>query len=267
MPTFMDRHDLPGLTPEDVAAAHIQDIGIQASHEVRFLTYWFDEARGTSFCLAEAPDEESVVSVHRESHGAVPHAIFEVDRRAVTSFLGAINDPEPGTPWAMSAFRTILFTDIVGSTSLIGSLGDIGAKELVMEQDRLVKAEFARHGATTAEHTGDGVMGSFPSARDAVHCGIAIQRSMGARDPNHLPLQVRVGIAAGEPIEEGGRLFGAAVNLAARICAACDPGTIWVAGGVRELAIGKGFTFQDRGEVSLKGFDEPSRLYEVAWSG
>ncbi len=266
MPTFMDRHDLQGATPQDVAGAHQQDLWKQADYDVRMLTYWYDEARGSVFCLAEAPSEDAVVSLHREAHGQIPHRIFEVDPRAVTSFLGAIVDPEPGTPWAMSAFRTILFTDIVGSTSLFASLGDVAAKDLVLELDRTVRSEFAKAGGTVADHTGDGVMGSFPSARDAIACGIAIQRAIHGRDSGFPPVQVRVGIAAGEPIEEDRRLFGAAVNLASRICGACDPGAIYVAGGVRELALGKGFTFVDRGEATLKGFDEPMRLYEVAWT-
>jgi class 3 adenylate cyclase len=150
---------------------------------------------------------------------------------------------------------------------MIGSLGDVAAKEIVLELDRVARAEFARAGGTVADHTGDGVMGSFPSSRDAIACGIAIQRSIHGRETGLPPVQVRVGIAAGEPIEEDRRLFGAAVNLAARICAACDPGSIYVAGGVRELALGKGFTFVDRGEATLKGFDEPVRLYEVLWAG
>ena len=266
MPTFMDRHDLEGATPEDAAGAHQQDLWKQAEYGVRFLTYWFDEARGSVFCLAQAPDIEALVSVHRDSHGDVPHAIFEVDPHAVTSFLGAIVDPEPGTPWAVSAFRTIMFTDIVSSTELIGTLGDVAAKNVVMDLDRLVRSEFAKAGGTVADHTGDGIMGSFASARDAVRCAIAIQREMHAREPTDPPIRIRVGIAAGEPIEEDSRLFGAAVNLAARICAACDPGTIRVAGGVRELALGKGFTFVDRGEATLKGFEDPFRLYEVTWA-
>jgi class 3 adenylate cyclase len=266
MPTYMDRHDLLGARPEDVAGVHRQDLWKQAAFGVRFLTYWFDEARGSVFCLAEAPSEDAVVSVHREAHGGVPHAIFEVDPNAVRSFLGAISDPAPGTPWAVSAFRTILFTDIVGSTALIESIGDVAMKDLVLELDRLVRGEIDRSSGRVVDHTGDGMMASFPSARDAIACAIGIQRAVSGIERHDPPIKVRIGLAAGEPIEEDGRLFGAAVNLAARICAACDPGAIRVAGGVRELALGKGFTFVDRGEVALKGFDEPLRLYEVAWS-
>ena len=79
------------------------------------------------------------------------------------------------------------------------------------------------------------------------------------------PIKVRVGLNAGEPIAEDEGLFGTAVNLAARITAAAQGGEILVADAVRQLAKGKDFLFDDRGETALKGFDDPVRLFEVRW--
>jgi adenylate cyclase len=79
------------------------------------------------------------------------------------------------------------------------------------------------------------------------------------------PLSVRVGLNAGEPIEEDGDLFGATVILASRIAAKAEGGEILVANAVRELCTGKGFSFSDRGEFEAKGFEEPVRVYEVSW--
>jgi adenylate cyclase len=81
---------------------------------------------------------------------------------------------------------------------------------------------------------------------------------------------VRIGLNAGEPVAEDdpdGRrdLFGTAVQLAARICAHAEPGQILASNVVRELSAGKGVMFSDRGEVTLRGFEEPVRLYEVRW--
>ncbi len=76
---------------------------------------------------------------------------------------------------------------------------------------------------------------------------------------------MRVGLNAGEPIAEDDDLFGTTVNRAARITATAKGGEILVANVVRELAEGKDILFADRGEASLKGFDEPVRLYEVRW--
>jgi len=75
----------------------------------------------------------------------------------------------------------------------------------------------------------------------------------------------RMGAAAGEPVSRGDDLFGAAVNLAARLCHHADAGQIMVAGVVRDLCMGKTFAFSDQGEVPLKGFGEPVRVYEVRW--
>ena len=79
------------------------------------------------------------------------------------------------------------------------------------------------------------------------------------------PLSVRVGLNAGEPIEEDGDLFGATVILASRIAAKAEGGEILVADTVRGLCSGKGFLFADRGEFVAKGFEEPVRVYEVRW--
>ena len=74
---------------------------------------------------------------------------------------------------------------------------------------------------------------------------------------------MRIGISAGEPVDRGQDLYGAVVNLAARICGHAEPGQILVSAAVKELAIGKSFGFVDRGPIALKGFDDPIRLYEV----
>jgi hypothetical protein len=79
MPLYMDVHNLPGATAKDVAAAHIKDLQEQDKHGVRYLKYWVDEEQGKVFCLVEAPNAEAANSVHREAHGLVADAIFEVE--------------------------------------------------------------------------------------------------------------------------------------------------------------------------------------------
>jgi len=87
----------------------------------------------------------------------------------------------------------------------------------------------------------------------------------GRNESVEQPILVRIGLNAGEPIAEDDDLFGTAVNEAARITATANGGEILVSNVVRELAKGKDFLFSDRGETSLKGFDESVRLYEVRW--
>jgi adenylate cyclase len=113
---------------------------------------------------------------------------------------------------------------------------------------------------------GDGFMASFGSATRALECAIAMQRAFAERNESaDEPIKVRVGLNAGEPIAEEEDLFGTAVNLAARICAQAEPGQILAPIVVRELAAGKDFLFADRGDVALRGFEDPVRLYEVRW--
>ena len=113
---------------------------------------------------------------------------------------------------------------------------------------------------------GDGFMASFGSVSKGVECAIALQRAFAQHnETGEEPLSVRVGLNVGEPIEDGGDLFGATVIMAARIAAKAEGGEILVANAVRELSAGKGFLFADRGDFVAKGFEEPVRVYEVRW--
>ena len=123
---------------------------------------------------------------------------------------------------------------------------------------------------------GDGFMASFTSATRALECAIAIQRAFAehnesllrqAQDTHTEPVEVhvRVGLNAGEPIAEDEDLFGTAVILAARIAAKAEGDEILASDVVRQLVAGKGFLFSDRGDVVLRGFEDPVRLYEVRW--
>lgn len=78
MPTYMDMHDVPGVTLADAAGAHQADLRVQEAHGVNYRQYWVDEADGKIFCLVDAPDKETAARVHRESHGLEAHTLFEV---------------------------------------------------------------------------------------------------------------------------------------------------------------------------------------------
>lgn len=264
MPLYLDRHDVPGVTAVDLAMAHAKDVQIEKEYGVRYVTYWFDPVRFTAFCLAEGPNAQSVEGVHRDSHGLVASRIIQVDQRSVGSFLGAILEPAIGEPFAHTAFRAILFTDIAGSTALTQRLGDARAMALIRAHDAIVRAALESHGGTEVKHTGDGIMGSFMSVVHAVECAVEINQQVLARNreaTTELPL--RIGISCGEPVTEEGDLFGAAVELAARLCGHATAGAIRVSGAVKELCLGKGYSFTDCGRAKLKGFDEPVRIYGV----
>jgi hypothetical protein len=262
----MDRHDIPGVTAADIAAAHVRDLEVQDQFGVRFMTYWFEEGADTGFCLVEGPDKESVEAAHRESHGMLPSQVIEVDQAVVRGFFGKLNTHPPGEPYVESAFRVILFTDIVDSTRLTQELGDRAAMQLLRRHDSVVRAALAKFGGSEVKHTGDGIMAVFDSASRAVGAAVEIQRGLSEHDElEQGELRVRIGLAAGEPVTEQDDLFGATVQQAARLCACAQPGCIIVSSGVHDLCRGKGIRFADRGPIAVKGFEEPIGHFEVQW--
>jgi class 3 adenylate cyclase len=185
---------------------------------------------------------------------------------AVAAFLGLPESIVPARAARSTPPRTVVFTDLVGSTALTSALGDRAAQQLLHEHDALVRNVLAAWGGREVKHTGDGIMASFPSVSGALRAASGLQLALGERNAgaSSMPaLVVRVGINTGEPLEEGDDLYGTVVQLAARLCAAAEPGQVLVSNVVRELAAGKGFHFDDLGEGTLKGFPEPVRRYAL----
>ena len=231
-------------------------------HRRQYSTLPVDIARGLASKIPDARLvllEGASLAPYLEDTDAVVRAIYE--------FLGEEEEAEAkAEPPEAGAFRTILFTDVEGSTALTQRLGDAKARELLREHERIVREALKAHGGSEVKTMGDGFMASFSSATKALECAIAMQRAFSEHNESaEEPIKVRVGLNAGEPIAEDDDLFGTAVNEAARITATADGGEILVSDVVRQLAKGKDFLFADRGETSLKGFDEPVRLFEVRW--
>lgn len=270
----MDRHYIEGATRHAVEAAHQKDLDIQDQYGVNIMTYWFDEERSTSFCLIDAPNKEAVQHVHGAAHGSVPHEIIEVDPTVVEAFLGRIKDPIPvkaqgtaGDEFVDSAFRTIMFTDLQDSTATTTRLGDSKAMHLLRIHNALTRNALREYNGSEVKHTGDGFMASFAPISDAVKCAVAIQQAFAAyneEEPEE-KMHVRIGLSAGEPVQEDGDLFGTTVQLAARLCGHAEPDRILTAQVVRDQCMDEKFSFSDLGEVRPKGFDHPIRLYEVKW--
>jgi class 3 adenylate cyclase len=137
---------------------------------------------------------------------------------------------------------------------------------LVVEHDTVVRETLTARDGREVKHTGDGIMASFASVSAAVEAAIDVQKRLDDRNRDaETPIILRIGISAGEPVTEEDDLFGAAVQLAARLCASCDPGGITVSVAVRELCIGKQLRFEDGGLLTLKGFPDPTQVYAVNW--
>ena len=271
MPIFLDRHELSGMTAEDIADAHCHDVAVQDKYGVRFLTYWFDSERKTGHCLIDAPDAETANRVHVEAHGGRADHVIQVDMAAVFAFLGRVSDPEapgggPPRPQDFeSAYRAIMFTDIVGSTEMTARLGDARALELVHAHDSIVRAALTKTGGREVKHLGDGIMAAFPHPATALDCARAIQRALDAFNAaSSDPVSVRIGLHAGEPVVEGTDLFGTAVQMAARLCGSAEAGAILVS---REIyrAAGEVGDATPLGPVALKGFAEPVPVFSIGW--
>lgn len=275
MPIYMDRHNVEGATAKALADAHQKDLKLQDKYGIKLLTYWFDEGRGSAFCLIDAPAKEKVKQLHKEAHGSVPNKIMEVNPDTVKAFLGRIEDPQlpseslipSGEALVDSAFRVIMFTDMKESTAITSRLGDAKALEVFRTHNSICRDTLKAYHGREIQHTGDGFMISFTSASHAVECAIAIQKSFANHNQRHpeTKINVRIGICAGEPVEEDQRLFGSTVQLTSRICDKAEPDQILVAPVIRDLCIGKQFIFTDRGEFALKGFDQPFRIFKALW--
>lgn len=274
----MDIHELNGVTAEEVAKAHEKDVEVQKKYGVEYRKYWVNEEAGKVFCLVDAPNVEAAQCVHREAHGLVADRIIEITPPEIAQTLlgaaeinpaGAVLLPGGSAHERDPGIRTVLFTDIVDSTALTQSLGDEAAMAMLGLHDSIVRKALADCGGREVKHTGDGIMASFVSPAAAVKCAVQIQTELAKHEQNRgeRPVRIRVGAAAGEPVEQHNDLFGCTVQLASRLCSAASPEQILVSTAVAELCTGKkGFGFKDVGEINLKGFGQPVRAHAVTWA-
>lgn len=268
MPLYMDRHDIePGTPPHKVAEAHHADLMLQEKYACKAITYWFDEERCAAFCLIEAPNRKAVRKMHEEAHGLIPYQIIEVDEDLVQAFLGRIKDPDSTDVIKESAFRVIMFTDLKDSTKMTERYGDAEAMDLIRRHNNIIRGTIAIFGGKEIKHTGDGFMLSFTSASKAAECAIQIQNAFEQinEEKRHHPLEVRMGLSAGEPVNESGDLYGASIQQAARICDYANPGQILASSVISDLCLGKNIKFESKGEVNFKGFDRDTRICEIIW--
>ena len=212
----------------------------------------FDGAMSLAALLPDA----SVQTLEGKDHLFPPEQPqLDAFARAVESFLlgRERSVAQAGTPT-----RTLLFTDLESSATLTQTLGDAKAQEVLHSHNAAVRTALEAHGGEEVKHTGDGIFAAFGSAVAAVQAALQIQRDLAGAE-----VRVRIGLNAGEPIAEEGDYFGAAVQLAARVCDRAEPGQVLVPQVVRDLCRGKTFHFDDQGEATLKGFPEPVRLFVV----
>ncbi len=153
---------------------------------------------------------------------------------------------------------TVLFTDIVDSTRRAVELGDARWRALLEAHEQVARAEVERFGGTIAEFTGDGVLASFDGPARAVRCALALRDRVRT-----LGLHVRAGLHAGEIERRGDQIAGIGVHIAARVLALAEPDRVLVSRTVRDLVVGSGLTFVDRGTHTLKGVPDEWQVLEA----
>jgi class 3 adenylate cyclase len=166
--------------------------------------------------------------------------------RAFTGFITGIHS---------RVLATLLFTDIVDSTTLAAKLGDTSWRDLLSELFVASRGELERFGGREVDTTGDGLLATFDGPARALHCAMALQRCA-----EKYGVQIRIGVHVGEVELVGADVRGIAVHEAARVMAAAGPGETLVSEITRALAGASGLRFEDRGVHELKGLDGEWRL-------
>lgn len=173
---------------------------------------------------------------------------------AIEEFLTG-SRPEPDIDRILA---TVMFTDIVGSTDRAAELGDHGWKQVLDAHDRVVKASLDEYRGRLIKNTGDGLLATFDGPARAIRSAASIKSSLAAEG-----LQIRSGLHAGELEVRGDDVGGIAVHIGARVMSRASPDEILVSSTVKDLTVGSGIQFRDRGEHELKGIPERWHLYSA----
>jgi class 3 adenylate cyclase len=228
--------------------------------------------------LAAAIPEARLMPLDQSIMGYLDAGHIDEVMDALNDFIddGAVARATRGSQGGAGSVQTILVTDIVGHTAMMQRLGDAKGRDVLRAHERITRDVLKQHGGTELKTMGDGFMASFSSVTSAMDCAIALQRAFDRPLPQASSrsspsaaegerVSIRIGLDAGEPIEEDGDLFGSTVILASRVAAKAGAGEILIPEPVRHLLSGKNYVYADRGETMLKGFEDAVRLYEVRW--
>lgn len=233
MPIYMDRHDLSGATAKDVAEAHQKDLSIQDRFGCKGLTYWFDEERGTAFCLVEAPNINCVKEMHDHAHGLVPHQIIEVESNVVEAFLGRIHDPIVKSKIDNSgllilndpAFRAIMSINLEEFELINYRVDDAVAEKIPKAYHRMVEVALMEFKGRRVEHVRKGFLVSFSSISNAINCAIELQSGCKKECARlNTQLNLKIGLSAGVPVTDSNAFFGDTVQRARQLCEAAKGG-------------------------------------------
>jgi class 3 adenylate cyclase len=186
----------------------------------------------------------------------IDNLIWAGDQDAMVSEIQAFLTGVRPVPEPDRILATVLFTDIVGSTGLAAKLGDARWQVLLDEHHRAARRVLERFGGREVKTTGDGVLVTFDGPARAIRCAIALRDAV-----RELDLEIRAGLHTGEIEVRSDDISGLAVHIGSRIAALAGTGEVLVSGTVKDLVVGSGITFEDRGLHVLKGVPGEWRVF------
>lgn len=193
-----------------------------------------------------------------ERRGREAFLLSRSDGSEVLDYVEEFITGERPVPEVDRAFATILFTDVVGSTSKVSEVGDHRWRQVLDRHDQVVARQIDRFRGRKVNSTGDGVLATFDGPARAVRCAQAIVDEVAA-----LGIELRAGLHAGEVELRGQDIGGIAVHIGQRVCSLAGSGEVFVSRTITDLVAGSGLHFADRGEHELKGIPGAWRLYAV----
>jgi len=220
----MDRHNVEnGVTPEQVAEIHKQDLLVQDRFNCKVISYFFDNKRNNVFCLVEAPDKKSMMDMHAFSHGDIPNKVIEVEESVLDSFLGQIDLPKVEQPNDVYINRSSLTRVIMVVNIQFKSLEDQKCKPLEAPlksfNETIVAAIKQNKGKLVQQQMGEFII-IFTSAVSSISCAVNLQSNFKLMDKDYdlSNVHFKIGIDLGIPISKGDHLYENTVKLAQRIC-------------------------------------------------
>ncbi len=251
------KRDLDIRARSKILGDAVQVMGFKRSHAASFSDRYEEYLMADSRYMQMFQAGRNAMNIHLTDETAVP--------RLLDNALEDWNKPKEKDE--QTGPVTVLFTDIAGSTAMTQAMGDAGAQQVVRAHNRIVREALSRNAGKEVKHTGDGIMASFAKTSDGVDASIQMQKETALhnqQNPN-LPLHLKIGLNAGEPIAEDNDLFGTVVQLSARITDKAAADQIFVSEIVRGICAGKQYNFVNRGGFPMKGFGEDMTIFEVIW--
>jgi DNA-binding NarL/FixJ family response regulator len=182
-----------------------------------------------------------------------------VTRRLIGAFAAGRTPAFASGSGADRVLATVMFSDIVSSTERAAQIGDRRWRGVLDRHDELIRGKLSDHGGREIKTTGDGFLALFDAPARAIRCAAAMRDELRT-----LGIEVRIGLHSGEVELRGDDVGGIAVSIGARVAASGSAGDVLVSSTVKDLVVGSGIGFVDRGEHALKGVPDRWRLFAVA---